>query len=90
MDNLMVMLGAMKERTHADEATLSRARLQIVRIHSYGLSPRSLIEAELTWKDIEIGSKPHGRKSDSGELPCGKECYSDTHTGQHMLPTCHS
>lgn len=48
MDQLVFVLGAMKERTHADwEALLTTAGYRITKIYSYEMGTESLIEAEL-------------------------------------------
>ncbi|KAI4595374.1 hypothetical protein KJ359_007049 [Pestalotiopsis sp. 9143b] len=48
MDHLMMVLGAMKERTQADwENILTRAGFKVVQVYSYEMGSESLIEAEL-------------------------------------------
>lgn len=47
-DHLMMVLGAMKERTQADwETILTRAGFKVVQVYSYEMGSESLIEAEL-------------------------------------------
>lgn len=49
MDHLMLVLGAMRERTQADwEKILQRAGYQIQQIYAYEMGSESLIEAKLT------------------------------------------
>lgn len=49
MDQLVSVLGAMRERTEVHwRSILERAGFKIVQVYSYGLGTESLIEAELT------------------------------------------
>uniref|UniRef100_A0A8H7KA45 O-methyltransferase domain-containing protein n=3 Tax=Bionectria ochroleuca TaxID=29856 RepID=A0A8H7KA45_BIOOC len=48
MDQLVFVLGAMKERTEADwKSILERAGFQNIQIHSFAMGSEVIIEAEL-------------------------------------------